>query len=165
MATIEGIVDLSAIDNPIQKEILADFDRRRKARSLTLPTDDIQVKLMLRRCNEPICIFGEDILDRRERLRSLLSRMSEDEIHAILHLDEKERADIQDDQSTWYHRGPAALRDARVEIADFSLERAKQRLERARVQAMLSQQERALIKQATHRRIQTLQIYGTQVCF
>jgi len=30
MATIEGIVDLSAIDNPIQKEILADFDRRRK---------------------------------------------------------------------------------------------------------------------------------------
>ncbi|KAL7072417.1 hypothetical protein ACQ4LE_008521 [Meloidogyne hapla] len=163
MATIEGIVDLSAIDNPIQKEILADFDRRRKARSLTLPTDDIKVKLMLRKCNEPICIFGEDILDRRERLRSLLSRMSEDEIHAILHLDDKERADIQDDQSTWYHRGPAALRDARVEIADFSLERAKQRLERARVQAMLSQQERALIKQATHRRIQTLQIYGTQV--
>lgn len=163
MAQIEGAIDLSTIHNPVQKEILADFDRRRKARSLTLPTDDVQVKLMLRRCNEPICLFGEDILDRRERLRALLSRMSEDEIHAVLHFDDRERADTQDDQSTWYHRGPAALRDARVTIADFSLQRAKARLERARINASLSQQERALIKQATHKRIQALQIYGTQV--
>lgn len=43
------------IDNPQEKEVLAEFDRRRKARNLTLPTDDVQVKLMLRRCNEPIC--------------------------------------------------------------------------------------------------------------
>jgi hypothetical protein len=50
--------------------------------------------------------------------------MSEEEIHAILHFDEKERADIQDDQSTWYHRGPGALRDARVAIADYSLQKA-----------------------------------------
>jgi hypothetical protein len=30
MTLIEGAVDFSAIDNPVQKEILADFDRRRK---------------------------------------------------------------------------------------------------------------------------------------
>jgi hypothetical protein len=41
----------------------------------------------------------------------------------------------------------------------------KERLEKARAHARLSQQERALIKQATHRRIQSLQIYGTQVLF
>lgn len=91
---------------------------------MTLPTDDVQVKLMLRRCNEPICLFGEDILDRRERLRTVLSRMSEDQIHAILHFEERERADQQNDQSTWYHRGPESLRDARVAIADFSLVKA-----------------------------------------
>ena len=50
--------------------------------------------------------------------------MSEDEIHAVLHFEERERADTQDDQSTWYHRGPAQLRDARVAIADYSLGKA-----------------------------------------
>jgi hypothetical protein len=30
MTQIEGVVDLNAIDNPAQREILADFDRRRK---------------------------------------------------------------------------------------------------------------------------------------
>jgi hypothetical protein len=35
----------------------AEFDRRRRARTLMVPTDDLQVKSMLRRCNEPICKF------------------------------------------------------------------------------------------------------------
>ncbi|KAI1723267.1 WD domain, g-beta repeat domain-containing protein [Ditylenchus destructor] len=156
--------DLKKIDNPQEKEVLAEFDRRRKARNLTLPTDDVQVKLMLRRCNEPICLFGEDILDRRERLRTLLSKLSEDEVHMILHSwDEKEKPDAQMDTCTWYHRGPEALRDARVDIADFSLRRAAKRLERAREQAKLSQQEKALIKQETHKWIQNVHIYGSQV--
>lgn len=49
------ISDLKKIDNPQEKAMLAEFDRRRKARTLPLPTDDIQVKLMLRRLNKPIC--------------------------------------------------------------------------------------------------------------
>lgn len=50
-------IDIKKIDNPHEKDVLAEFDRRRKARNLTLPTDDVQVKLMLRRCSEPICNF------------------------------------------------------------------------------------------------------------
>lgn len=50
-------IDIQKIENPHEKEVLAEFDRRRKARNLTLPTDDVQVKLMLRRCNEPICNY------------------------------------------------------------------------------------------------------------
>lgn len=49
------LVDLTKVENPHEKEVLAEFDRRRKARNLTLPTDDVQVKLMLRRCDQPIC--------------------------------------------------------------------------------------------------------------
>lgn len=52
---IDNLVDFSKVNNPHEKEVLAEFDRRRKARTLTLPTDDVQVKLLLRRCNEAIC--------------------------------------------------------------------------------------------------------------
>lgn len=41
--------------NQEEKELLAEFDRRRKARTLMVPTDDDKVKLLLRRCNKPIC--------------------------------------------------------------------------------------------------------------
>ena len=86
----------------------------------------VEVKLKLRKLNQPICLFGEDILDRRERLRAILSTMTEDEVANVLHSDE--HAENKDEEmTTWYHRGPAALRTARVAIADFSLRRAKTR--------------------------------------
>lgn len=56
---VDNLIDFSKVDNPHEKEVLAEFDRRRKARNLTLPTDDVQVKLMLRRCNEPICKYND----------------------------------------------------------------------------------------------------------
>lgn len=111
-------------------------------------------------------MFGEDILDRRERLRTILSKLNEDEVHMILHSwEEKEKPDTHEDTTTWYHRGTDTLRDTRVEIADFSLERAKKRLEKAREYAKLSQQERALIKQETHKWIQNLKVECSQVFF
>lgn len=47
--------DLSTVDNPEEKELLAEFDRRRKARTLMIPTDDDLVKMLLRRVGLPIC--------------------------------------------------------------------------------------------------------------
>lgn len=40
-----------------EQALLAEFERKRKAKSLTLPSDDIQVKFILRHCNQPICEF------------------------------------------------------------------------------------------------------------
>uniref|UniRef100_A0AC35FZ39 Pre-mRNA processing factor 4 (PRP4)-like domain-containing protein n=1 Tax=Panagrolaimus sp. PS1159 TaxID=55785 RepID=A0AC35FZ39_9BILA len=73
------MIDIKKVDNPAEKAILAEFDRQRKARTLTLPTDDFQLKFMLRKLNKPICLFGEDILDSRERLRRILSQLGEDD--------------------------------------------------------------------------------------
>ncbi|KAI6182617.1 SFM domain-containing protein [Aphelenchoides bicaudatus] len=157
-------LDMKSISNPHEKELLAEFDRRKKARTLMIPTDDNQVKLMLRRCNEPICLFGENILDRRERLRTLLSKLSEDETHAILHIwDEKDKPEKQEDNRDWYHKGPDELRIARVLIADYSLNRARNRLADARVKAARSEQEKALAKQEMHKWIQNISLYGSQV--
>ena len=41
----------------------------RRARTLPIPTVDREVKLRLREMGEPICLFGEEPGDRRERLK------------------------------------------------------------------------------------------------
>lgn len=38
-----------------QSELLAEFERRRRARQIHVSTDDTEVKLNLRQLNEPIC--------------------------------------------------------------------------------------------------------------
>ncbi|CAI4227549.1 unnamed protein product [Auanema sp. JU1783] len=144
-------------------QVLAEFERRRKARTLTLPTDDVQVKLRLRRLNQPICLFGEDILDRRERLRAILSTLSEDQVTAILHTDEAYVEKPDEETTTWYHRGPPSLRAARVAIADFSLRRAKARLESAREELTKPSHEKALARQEAHKWVQQLNLHASQV--
>ncbi len=44
-------------------------DLERRARTLPIPTVDREVKLRLREMGEPICLFGEEPGDRRERLK------------------------------------------------------------------------------------------------
>uniref|UniRef100_A0A915BQY1 Pre-mRNA processing factor 4 (PRP4)-like domain-containing protein n=2 Tax=Parascaris univalens TaxID=6257 RepID=A0A915BQY1_PARUN len=159
----EEHMDLDSIDNPMEREVMAEFERRRRARTLTLPTDDGHVKLLLRKLNEPICLFGEDKLDRKERLRTILSTMPEDEVTRILHSSDEAEQVQQRDTSTWYHKGPAALRDARVEIADFSLKRAQQRLAKARKDASSAAHQTAVAVQEMHRWVASLSVYGSQV--
>lgn len=50
-----------------QLEALAEFERRRRARQITVSTDDAEVKAGLRALGEPITLFGEGPADRRER--------------------------------------------------------------------------------------------------
>ena len=161
------VSDLKKIENPQEREILAEFDRRRRARTLTLPTDDIQVKLMLRRLNKPICLFGEDILDRRERLRTLLSQLNEDDVTRVLHSVETrettQKTDLPAHTTTWYHEGPPELRTARIFIADYSIPRAQRRLEVAVERSKRPTQEKALRKQELHKFLHSIELYGSQV--
>ncbi|VDM64468.1 unnamed protein product [Angiostrongylus costaricensis] len=171
LATLEAVkaiqvcerMEVDPIESQHEAELLAEFERRRRARTLTLPTDDVQVKLKLRKLNQPICLFGEDILDRRERLRALLSTMTEDEVAKILHTEEGFVEKPDEETTTWYHRGPMSLRAARVAIADFSLRRAKERLIRARENAARPPHEKALARQEAHKWIQQLNLHASQV--
>lgn len=55
-----------------QQDALAEFERRRRARQITVSTDDAEVKAGLRALGEPITLFGEGPADRRERWRMLV---------------------------------------------------------------------------------------------
>jgi hypothetical protein len=49
---------LDQMRNPSKEALVADFERRRRARALTLPTDELEVKLLLRQMGQPICLLS-----------------------------------------------------------------------------------------------------------
>ncbi|KAL4609471.1 U4/U6 small nuclear ribonucleoprotein Prp4 [Arapaima gigas] len=72
-----------------QAEVLAEFERRKRARQITVSTDDAEVKACLRALGEPITLFGEGPAERRERLRNILSVVGPDALKKSKKEDEK----------------------------------------------------------------------------
>ncbi|KAK0429012.1 hypothetical protein QR680_011135 [Steinernema hermaphroditum] len=160
-------LDYSTLENPHEKAVMREFDRRKRARNLILPTDVYQVKMLLRKISHPISLFGEDAYSRSERLRAILSTMDENDVTSLLHSEMAKRQQSQEeDQETWYHKASCgdALRECRIYIADYSLPRARARLDEARAKkASNLSHEKALLQQEMHRKIQSIDIYGSQV--
>ncbi|WAR31486.1 PRP4-like protein [Mya arenaria] len=76
--TSGATMDLEKEYEQSQAELLADFEKRKKAKKIQVSTDDSEVKAHLRKLGEPICLFGEGPADRRERLRHELGLRGED---------------------------------------------------------------------------------------
>ncbi|KAI9297964.1 U4/U6 snRNP-specific spliceosomal protein, partial [Neoconidiobolus thromboides FSU 785] len=105
-----------------QQQLLEEFERNKRAKSLTIPTDDNKVKAKLRELKEPITLFGERPGDRRARLRTLLTG---DNTITI----EDEAAESSGSESgEFFTYGSEYLRQSRVDIGLFSLPRAHERL-------------------------------------
>ncbi|CAH1108802.1 unnamed protein product [Psylliodes chrysocephalus] len=145
-----------------KQALLEEFERRRKARSINVSTDDAEVKRNLRQLGEPICLFGEGPADRRSRLRDILSRIGED---AVIRREAEEERKLyeKDQETTWYHEGPESLRIARLWIAEYSLPRAKERLEEARRQFDLPAATKTSRTQELQKKIQAMSIYCSQI--
>lgn len=121
------------------------------------------MKKNLRHLNEPICLFGEGPAERRRRLKDLLANLGENAIKQKIQ-EEEERKQLQKEQeSTWYHEGPEALRTARFWIAYYSLPRAKLRLQQARDLLELPSATRAGRMVELQKRIQSLALDCSQV--
>lgn len=113
------------------KELLEEFERRKRARAIAVSTDDAEVKKDLRQLGEPICLFGEGPAERRLRLRELLCELGEDAVKRRKEEDDdRVRQEKEHEERTWYHEGPDSLRVARRWIASYSLPEAKQRIAR-----------------------------------
>jgi U4/U6 small nuclear ribonucleoprotein PRP4 len=128
-----------------QAEIKANFEKRKVARAVAVPTSDIQVRERLRAIGEPICFFGESIPDRRERLRELLTEAA----HMGVDLSAPDRqVEQQAQDEVFFTEGPPELRTARLEIAGYSLARAQKRIaeaKRKRVQYEALEEEDAIV--------------------
>jgi len=106
---------------------LQEYELRRKAKSVVVPTDDDKVRVMLRQFREPITLFGEGKMERRERLRRLVAAQDTDMGHSQVGQILVQQVQASQTEK-FYSEGPPELQAARNEIAQWSLRRAHTRL-------------------------------------
>lgn len=150
---------------------LAEFEERRLARSLIVPTNDGEVRVQLRKRGVPVCYFGEDAHDRRERLRTLMAkeileskaRTEADQSANHPQTPESKAESVAEEQKgeqkvteeEFYTEGSDDLKQFRMEIARPSLLRAARRLawERAMQQENDSGELRVTYRKAEKRAV------------
>ncbi|EPQ56336.1 WD40 repeat-like protein [Gloeophyllum trabeum ATCC 11539] len=120
------------------KAILDELERKKKARSMAVPTDDNRVKARLRELGEPITLFGERAADRRDRLIYVLSEIQAAKGDDAMQLDEEStEEEEEEEQEEFYTPGSLELREARRRLAEFSLPRAQKRVAQQRIDSKL----------------------------
>ncbi|KAG1451913.1 hypothetical protein G6F46_001440 [Rhizopus delemar] len=111
------------------RKVLEEFERRKRAFALAVPTDDGRVRQRLRELGEPQCLFGEGPGDRRDRLRYLLSRMEGRPIES-----EEEASEEEEMEEEFFTPGSIELLEARKFMTKYSLPRAKARNQRQKIE-------------------------------
>ncbi|XP_017844144.1 U4/U6 small nuclear ribonucleoprotein Prp4 isoform X2 [Drosophila busckii] len=158
--------DYFDLENEMERDkvaLLEEFERKKRARQINVSTDDAEIKNNLRQLNEPICFFGEGPAERRRRLKELLAGLGENAIKQKQNEEEERKLQQREQEATWYHEGPDTLRVARLWIADYSLPRAWQRLERAREALDLPSATRAGRMVELQKKLQSLAPLCSQV--
>ncbi|CAL8460668.1 g198 [Coccomyxa elongata] len=113
----------------LQEEAVRQMEIRRRMRAEVVPTQDGDVRRMLRQLEHPITLFGEREMERRARLRKILAEMDLDEKLEKLGGTEPEEDDMMEiRKEKFYTEGPPQLQAARMQIGHWSLERAMERI-------------------------------------
>ncbi|KAF1932465.1 U4/U6 small nuclear ribonucleo protein Prp4 [Didymella exigua CBS 183.55] len=148
--------------NPMASDLLAEFERKKRAAGLIVPTADRDVKLRLRALKEPITLFGEGPADRRDRLRALLADAAEagrdDAEDVVMH----EAEAPGDEQDEFYTQGTQSLLDARRDMAAYSLPRAQQRVAYQRQEATIPLKAHVEHRNRIKDRLKGFELYGSQ---
>ncbi|OXB66495.1 hypothetical protein ASZ78_011610 [Callipepla squamata] len=150
------VFDLEDHMSERQAEVLAEFERRKRARQINVSTDDSEVKACLRALGEPITLFGEGPAERRERLRNILSVVGTDALKKTRKDDDRSKKSKEEYQQTWYHEGPRSLKTARLWLANYSLPRAVKRLEEARLLKEIPEATRTSQRQELHKSLRVV---------
>lgn len=153
-------------DDPSEShaELLAEFEKRRRARQIQVSTDDYEVKAHLRQLGHPICLFGEGPADRRERLRQLLATLGDDAIKKQRKEEEAQQQQKDElNKTTWYHEGTDTLKQARYYMAHFSLPKANERLARQREESSIPEAQMNARNQELHKRMRSVSIESSQI--
>ncbi|KKK16759.1 hypothetical protein ARAM_005202 [Aspergillus rambellii] len=163
----------SAAGIPAEKAsaILSQFERKRRAAAMAVPTDDTRVRARLRELGEPITLFGEGPADRRDRLRELLTDIAEKQDAVAAEADiemaeaggEEEEEDEGEQQEEFYTEGSDELLKARKAIAKFSLPRAKARVARQREESTISLRTHIKHRKAIKEKLHGVDLYGSQI--
>lgn len=145
--------------------IIGQFNRKRLAATMTVPTDDGRVRTRLREMGEPMTLFGEGPADRRDRLRELMTIQAE--LNGLENgditmedADEQEEGDEQEEE--FYSRGGPELLKARQFLASYSLPRAKRRTALQKVEATIPLRTQIKFRKNLKERLQQFELQGSQ---
>ncbi|KAH9941501.1 WD40-repeat-containing domain protein [Amylocystis lapponica] len=119
------------------KVLLDELERKKKARSLAVPTDDNRVKARLREIGEPITLFGERAADRRDRLIYVLSQINAARGEDAMQVEEESSEESSDEEEEFYSPGSLELLEARKRLAEYSLPRAQKRVAQQRIDSKI----------------------------
>lgn len=123
--------------------LLQTFEDKRAARQIAVPASEDGIRAALRRLGQPVCYYGEDLHDRRERLRAALAAEArgddageegteegaEGARDGARDGDGDEKMGEAEEVEEYYVEGSAELRELRFALARPTLERARRRLE------------------------------------
>ncbi|KMQ48380.1 pre-mRNA splicing factor [Trichophyton rubrum] len=150
--------------------ILSQFERKRRAAAIAVPTDDGRVKARLRELGHPITLFGEDSTDRRDRLREVLADLEEQQAAAGEAGEEdvgmggmEAEEEDQDQEEEFYTEGSQDLLQARREIARYSIPRAKARVERQKAESTIPLRTHVKHRKAIREKLGHFELYGSQI--
>lgn len=146
--------------------ILSQFQRKRRAAAIAVPTDDGRVRTRLREMGEPVTLFGEGPGDRRDRLRELLTIQAE--IDAVANEDDdtvmKDADNVNEEQEEeFYTKGIAELVEARKTIARYSLPRAKRRIESQKLESKIPLRTHVKFRKEVKAHLQGFELQGSQM--
>ncbi len=138
-------------DKTIQQQLdhanaLRKIELKNVANNIAVPTDDLAVKEKLKEFGEPICYYGEDKGDRRDRLKNLMAaqimengsnareirnRLADVSAGNVKHLTSSQQQRKKDERKvdkTFYYPASKELQSARIDIGIYSFQRADKRL-------------------------------------
>ncbi|KAI0022444.1 WD40 repeat-like protein [Xylariomycetidae sp. FL0641] len=144
--------------------IMSQFERKRMAASIAVPTDDGRVRARLRELGEPITLFGEGPADRRDRLRELLALKAEQATGEAADVDMEDAPDEDqaDQEEEFYTNGGEELLRARQDIARYSLPRAKRRVEVQKQESAIKLQTHVKFRKQIKERLRGFELQGSQ---
>ncbi|KAK0618263.1 WD40-repeat-containing domain protein [Bombardia bombarda] len=146
--------------------LLSQFERRRLAATIAVPTDDGRVRAKLRELGQPVTLFGEDAADRRDRLRGLLAEQAQHPNQESADVDmkdaESEGEEGDEQEEEFYSRGGQELLQARIDMAQYSIPRAKSRIEFQKKEAAIPLRTHIKFRKEIKERLQGFELQGSQ---
>jgi U4/U6 small nuclear ribonucleoprotein PRP4 len=147
--------------------ILSQFQRKRRAAAIAVPTDDGRVRGRLREMGEPVTLFGEGPGDRRDRLRELLSIQAEideaEDEEGDAQMRDAADIDEQEQEEEFYTKGIPELVEARRAIARYSIPRAKRRVASQKIEATIPLRTHVKFRKSIKERLQGIELQGSQM--
>jgi U4/U6 small nuclear ribonucleoprotein PRP4 len=167
LQAIDRNYDLPAGGSGIAPErasaILSQFDRKRRANQIAVPTDDGKVRARLREMGEPITLFGEGPADRRDRLRELLMDEADEGGEEPLDTQMGGVDEQGDQEEEFYTEALPELLEARRKIARYSLPRAQARISRQRQDSTIPLRTHIKHRKAIREKLQGFELFGSQI--